>query len=232
MSELITNCPRCGSQKITFDVLHSNHLSVRYQWQRWYEVFCVCRHCHRSVIFVLSQKEAGRDSATALYRNGAHAIPGALNDHLEVEGFVSTRDLLSIHPPEFLPEPIKAAFVEGVTCLSVECYNAAATMFRLCLDLATTARLPMQGKGLKRTVRRSLGRRLEWLFTNGLLPSDLQELSRCVKDDGNDGAHAGSLEKAAAEDLMDFTVVLLERLYTEPERLKLAAQRRDKRRSK
>jgi hypothetical protein len=38
------------------------------------------------------------------------------------------------------------------------------------------------------------------------------------------------LNKADAEDLLDFTVALLERLYTEPERLKLAKARREERR--
>jgi len=37
-------------------------------------------------------------------------------------------------------------------------------------------------------------------------------------------------QKADAEDLLDFTVELLERIYTEPARLKLAQERRAKRR--
>jgi hypothetical protein len=50
--------------------------------------------------------------------------------------------------------------------------------------------------------------------------------------DGNDGAHVGSLKKTDAEELLDFTVALLERMYTEPEKLRLAKDRRDSRRSK
>ena len=79
-------------------------------------------------------------------------------------------------------------------------------------------------------IRRSLGLRLPWLFAQGLLPVAVQELSACIKEDGNDGAHVGSLTQADAEDLMDFTIALLERLYTEPERLRLAQARRDSRR--
>ncbi len=37
------------------------------------------------------------------------------------------------------------------------------------------------------------------------------------------------LSPADAEDLLDFTSVLLERIYTEPERLKIAQQRREQR---
>jgi hypothetical protein len=51
--------------------------------------------------------------------------------------------------------------------------------------------------------RRDLGLRLPWLFDNGLLPADLRELAHCIKEEGNDGAHAGTLAKEDAEDLLD-----------------------------
>ena len=86
------------------------------------------------------------------------------------------------------------------------------------------------GDGLNSKVRRNLGLRLPWLFDRNLLPEALRELSSCIKEDGNDGAHEGSLQKEDAEDLLDFTTALLERLYTEPERLRLAKERREARR--
>ena len=54
--------------------------------------------------------------------------------------------------------------------------------------------------------------------------------SSCVKEDENDGAHEGTLSKEDAYELLDFTTALLERMYTEPERLRLAKERRDARR--
>jgi hypothetical protein len=60
----------------------------------------------------------------------------------------------------------------------------------------------------------------------------LRELASCVREDGNDGAHAGTLSKEDAEDLLDFTCALLERLITEPKRLELAEARRNERRKK
>ena len=56
------------------------------------------------------------------------------------------------------------------------------------------------------------------------------ELSTCVREDGNDAAHAETLTKVDAYDLADFTTVLLEQLYTQPEKLKLAKDRRNGRR--
>jgi hypothetical protein len=97
-------------------------------------------------------------------------------------------------------------------------------MFRLCVDLATRTMLPEgEGQGLNRTVRRNLGLRLPWL--------SLRDLSTCIKDDGNDGAHEGTLSAQDAADILDFTYVLLERIYTEPKRIELAKERRAARRS-
>jgi hypothetical protein len=80
-------------------------------------------------------------------------------------------------------------------------------------------------------MRRDLGLRLQWLFETGVLPSDLQDLAACVREDGNDGAHQGNLSRQDVEDIMDFSVALLERLFTEPRRIELAKTRREERRA-
>jgi hypothetical protein len=117
--------------------------------------------------------------------------------------------------------------------MAIGCYNAAGTMFRLCIDLATKAMLPEgEADGPNQRIRRSLGLRLPWLFDSSILPEALRELSACIKDDGNDGAHEGTLSKKDAEDILDFTGVILERIYTEQKRLELAKERRDARRVK
>lgn len=147
-------------------------------------------------------------------------------------GYISLKDSTPVEPPEHLPDNIRSVFNEGARCQAVGCFNAAAAMYRLCVDLATKARLPEEDtNGLNSKIRHNLGLRLPWLFDQGLLPETLRELSSSIKDDGNDGAHAGTLTKEDAEDLLDFTVALLERLYTEPERLRLARARREARRS-
>ena len=54
MAELVANCPRCGANKITFDLIGSIMTIEKYGWQIWYEVFSICRQCDRSTTFVLS----------------------------------------------------------------------------------------------------------------------------------------------------------------------------------
>lgn len=228
MSELVADCPRCGASRITFNLLASSTFKKTSSWQKWYEAFCICRHCNLGTIFVLSEK--GFQESQLLATHPMEKLGCVVNDLLHVESFVSKKDLNSVKPPEYLPKDIHEAFSEGATCLSVGCFNAAGTMFRLCIDLATKSLLPQEAEGLTSKIRRNLGLRLPWLFENDLLPKSLEDLSSCIKEDGNDGAHEGSLKKVDAEDLLDFTTTLLERLYTEPERLRLATERRAQRR--
>jgi hypothetical protein len=230
MSELVADCPRCGASKITFDVIGHTFIGQKHRWQQWYEVFCVCRHCKKSTVFVLSDNNT--EIAVLINTRGIAELSGALNSILNIESFISMKDKVGRKTPEFVPDEIGRIFEEGAKCLAIECPNAASTMFRLCVDLATRSLLPgPEDTTINHKTRRDLGLRLPWLFDHGLLPTTLKDLSSCIKEDGNDGAHVGNLNIEDAEDLIDFTSTLLERLYTEPERLKLAKERRDVRRN-
>ncbi len=100
-------------------------------------------------------------------------------------------------------------------------------MFRLCVDyVATDLRDAEPHNQPDPRARRSLGLLLQWLHDQKRLSAELHELSTCIKDDGNDGAHRGTLSHADANDLLDFTVELLESHYTRKARLHEAAQRR------
>ncbi len=230
MAELVADCPRCGSQKITFDVRAAHPFKIEWEWQTWYEAFSVCRQCDRTTTFVLS--EIDPNAGQLLTKVGFDGIKGALNQLLRVERYINLKDLSTVPPPEHTPEDIADAFSEGATCLAVECWNAAGAMFRLCVDHATRPLLPPEDvDGLNRRIRRDLGLRLPWLIQDGRLPAALKELASCIREEGNDGVHAGTLSKVDAEEVMDFTALLLERLFTEPKRLELAEERRKERRA-
>jgi hypothetical protein len=163
------------------------------------------------------------------------SFSGTLDGWFDIDRYISVRDRASHKPPEYLPKEIENAFKEGAACFSISCFSAAATMFRLCVDLATRPLLPEPGDADKpqpnQKQRRDLGLRLGWLFDNGLIPTELRELAKCIREDANDGAHAGTLSKVDAEDVLDFTSTLLERLITEPKRLERAEERRRERRT-
>lgn len=230
MAMLVENCPRCGAQKIAFDVRGANCCGTYETFSGdnlpEYEVYCVCRECKKTTIYICDSLDRGRDLSSI---NWGMAL-FKLTDIAKVKRPISPADLDAGEPPEFLPQHIHEAFVEGSKCLAIGCYNAAGTMFRLCLDYATKDLLPKGDTEPNQKIRRSLGLRMNWLFDNQRLPETLRDLAECVKDDGNDGAHEGALDYAAAEDLEEFTYILLERLYTEPQRLAQAKERRKDRR--
>lgn len=238
MPVLTADCPRCGSKRMTFDVEAANGRGVDRQvdWISIWEVFSVCRECRRATPFVL--RLAKYDARNLFSPNSGtgpfHKFEGSLNTLFKVMGHVTLKDERRIDPPDHLPEDLERVFSEGAACLAIGAVNAAATMFRLCVDLATEPLLPKVVEGEQvtpeRRTRRDLGLRLPWLFDNGLLPKELSELASAIKEDGNDGAHRASLSEADAEDILDFTVALLERLITEPVRLAEATERRAKRR--
>ena len=230
MSTLVADCPRCHSKNMTFDLRDVLIVDERYSWQRIYEMPCICRHCHRFTTFVASQSHI--QHSDQLREPGfLRKYDGSANDYIDVTGFISLKDNAGVSPPEDLDNEIKGLFIEGATSLIVGCPNAAAAMFRACIDNATRGLLPDgEANGLNPKVRRDLGLRLPWLFERNLLAKDLQELSRCIREDGNDGVHVGNLKRDDAEDLLDFTLALLDRLVSEPARLKVAQLRRDERR--
>jgi Domain of unknown function (DUF4145) len=159
-------------------------------------------------------------------------MKSAINTGFSVDSYISLKDTAGAETPEFVSKPVATAFHEGAVSVVVRNWNAAGAMFRLAIDLTTKPMLPDgEVAGLTNKIRRDLGLRLPWLFDNGLLSNDLRELSKCVREDGNDAAHAGTLTEEDAHDLLDFTTALLKRIFTEPERLRLAQERRDKRRS-
>ncbi len=129
MSVLVADCPRCGAKKITFALRSEVFLRQCYDWQHWYEAFCVCRNCVKSTTFILKQRDIRDESAV---KQGLTKLAGSVNQYMEVVSHISLKDECTHQPPEHVPESINAAFREGSTCLAVSCYNAAAAMFRLC----------------------------------------------------------------------------------------------------
>ncbi|UGB45134.1 DUF4145 domain-containing protein [Frateuria edaphi] len=230
MSEIVEDCPRCGAHKVTFSLFSAVETARTTPGAQTFELFAACRACGTSTVFVLKQRS--RYLGAQNWDSGTVINTGArLREFFELIGYISAKDRTGISPPEYLPDNIENAFNEGAICLAVGCPNAAAAMFRLCIDLATKPMLPADAsEPPPAKIRRSLGLRLEWLFENNRLSSGLRELAECLHQDGNDGAHDGTLTLDEAQDLLDFTVALLERMYTEPRKLELAKQRRDERR--
>jgi hypothetical protein len=227
MLSLHEDCPRCSVKKITFDVVATRVLGSGGASRMQYEVMAACRSCSKSTLFIVENRYANSDPLNGLYGYDDTVI----NDSYDIVSFVNIANLAVVPPPDHVPQDVAEVFREGATCHNVRCYNAAGAMFRLVLDLATKNLLPAPSLagGPSSAQRKKLFDRLEWLFDQQLLPGSLRGLADCVRQDGNDAAHDGSLAKADSEDLLDFSLVLLERVYTEPARVTLAQERRQQR---
>jgi uncharacterized protein DUF4145 len=226
-SLLRADCPRCNTRASSFDVFSDQLVGEEYGWQRIYESFAVCRICHRSTVFVLAQTVL-LDRSNPNYRRLPSDCPASTNDMYRVASYINIKDMGTMAPPEHCPPSVAAAFREGATCLAVECFNAAGCMFRLCIDLASKTMLPAAGtpEAPGAQARENLFHRLNWLVGDGKIPEDLHDLAHGIREDGNDGAHAGTLTKDEADDLQEFSRELLERVYALPGRVKAAAERR------
>ena len=232
MATIVQDCPRCRAKMMTFDIRADTHVGRRYDWQNIFEIYAVCRSCGRPSIMRISEVEF--DRRTPFTDSGRIcSVDLDLAGIFAFEYVITAADQAGLEAPSDLPAQIANIFDEGTRCLKIGCYNAAGTMFRLCLDLATEALLPAEDVegGPNKHQRRNLAPRLAWLFENGCLPEDLKDLSDAVKANGDDGAHRGALDESEAQDIYDFAFALLDRLYSQPARLAAAALRRAQRRS-
>lgn len=219
---------------MTLDVRAQQYQRKAHGWLNYYEVYCVCRACSKGTIFFVGMNKYEKLEVYA-EENAIIAFKGDLTKDFSDEGYISLKDEISTTFPEYLPPEILSAYEEGAICNSVKAYNAAGTMFRLCLDLATKPLLPAKddpgAAQPNEKQRRDLGLRLVWLFDNGRLPESFRELATCVREDANDGAHVGNLKSEDAIDLQEFTFALLDRLISETQRIKKATERRIARRA-
>lgn len=241
---LFFDCPNCGATKSTFDVLASNVINQTPPFIKW-QFYGVCRGCLKGVTIngapnvenSLKVRELVNPKQTIIIPGlqipKLDLLPkGSSLNHYFTSFYVSNYSLGKIDSPEHLPQEIKIIFEEAATCLATKCFNASAAMFRLCLDM-TTKDILNKNKHLNPTQdnNKTIHKRLNWIFENHLLSANLEDLSRCIKDDGNDGAHDGTIGQIEADDLFDFTSVLLEQVYTQPEKVRIARERRQERHS-
>ncbi|MCH4295594.1 DUF4145 domain-containing protein [Shewanella sp. 3B26] len=229
MALWVGDCPRCKAKNMTFDV--ESYVFVRKftNFQDILEVSAQCRQCRQlSILLCLSQNHDHSHKG----RIAIAAIPDDLENHFKFQRLVTNADIDVAEAPEHTPSDIKQAFEEGAKCLAVGCNNASGAMFRLALDLSSKSLLPEEGSpDINYRQRTNLADRLNWLFDNRHWPESLRELAVCIRLDGNDGAHDGALGIEDAEDLMDFTYLLLEKIYTEPARIEASKARREARRT-
>jgi hypothetical protein len=218
MAMLILDCPRCGERRMTQDWIAISQYTENGTLHP--ELMLQCRHCNKSTIWLVAAKPGNPPVPNFAKANDV------INDSLIVLGVVRPAGSL-VKAPEFTPPGIVKIFDEGAECLAISCWNASGSMFRKIIDEISKARLPHEGEPEPdKHTRRNLKPRLVWLFKNNLLPKEVEGLADCIREDANDAVHNAPIGQGEATDLLDFTIELLERIYTMPGRLKAAEERR------
>lgn len=193
------------------------------------EVFLKGRCCSASHVRKLLLERKDFSSHCLNADNGLVGHEFTIDPVLSDFGPISIIDTEVRIPPKYLPEEVEKILSEGHKCLSIRCYNAAGACYRLVLDIVSKNEVvaidPTKLSSLK-----TIHQRVEWLAKEEHFPPTLKELADCIRHDGNDAAHDGSLTEIDAEELADFTEEFLTRVYTDRRRLELAAERRAKRR--
>ena len=223
MPMLTLNCARCPERKMTHDVLGC----AQYLGERGprYEYFVQCRTCNKTAVWEVAPV------------NGQHDPSKQMGSQFSLNGVVKIVGLIrpsgtAVQAPEHTPPDIKLIFDEGASCLANGAWNASSAMFRKIVDQISKDKMNSapDGPPADKRTRFNLKPRLEWLFGNSLLPREVAALADSIREDGNDGVHNTPLGEADALDVQDFTVELLEALYTLPGRLREAEARRALRR--
>ncbi|WP_310620861.1 DUF4145 domain-containing protein [Flexibacterium corallicola] len=229
MSEFVSDCSWCNAKKVTFAVNAIIPDRDRAgDFFRYAKVTGVCRNCGEVSLFRFgTRKPTLRSNSFAELHSKFSRYFNDIHEQIRPPAWGQ------VSCPEHLPNDLETIFTEAARCQAESCYNAAGAMCRLCLDVATKKILPNAPAGdggPNQKARKNLADRINWLFEKGDLSKRLKRLADHIRFEGNDGVHDGTLGKSEVEDLMDFTVLVLKDLFTEPQRIALAEERREQRR--
>lgn len=222
MAMITLDCARCGAQRMTHDVVGFSQYRDEVGAFR-YEYAVTCRTCKKAAIWEITP---GNSDPLELLKSNS-----PLDPWVNVVGLIRPTPE-STPAPEHTPADLKLIFDEGAECISIGAWNAASAMFRKILDQISKDKMnnAPNGPPADKRTRFNLKPRLEWLFANNLLPRDVEALADCIREDANDAVHNAPLGEDDALDIQDFTVEMLEALFTLPGRLREAEARRATRR--
>lgn len=234
---LISTCPYCNTQQIPFDVqgIHPRETQEQGCFLIFYfEIFTICRKCQNSTVFLISYQ-----SETNLLDFETNSMENEYNYHLNLLNSSKDENLLNhfiisqiIRPPnnisyrcpEHVPKDIKEKFNEAAQCHANDCIVASSIMLRLCLETVTKDLLETE-----KEKEEKLHVQIKNLFKQGKIKEDIKDFADEIRLDGNYAVHEGKMNQENLQDLFEFTIALLEDIYTRKKRLELSRERRAQR---
>ncbi len=207
MSFFVRDCVRCGVKKI-------HHSVVGYSWcsTHTHEVVGRCQDCHKTSIYV--HKSGGLIELKEQEHN--IEMPGFTTLSAAAVYYGASPMVLS----EYIPDRIAGLFREANECRQMTWYEAAGSMYRKTLDVATKHIFSHDPRLAEKNPANALRSRIKAMGELGILEQDIVELADIVALDGNDAVHdEDPYTKEEAEALEDLTLDLLDRLFVRPAKI-------------
>ncbi|WP_418460384.1 DUF4145 domain-containing protein [Brucella intermedia] len=164
-------------------------------------------------------------SVYALRINSTGIIPSSFSDNLENDETRLAKTPVRIatvpaYVSEHVPARIAGLFREANECRQMTWYEAAGSMYRKTLDVATKHIFTHDPRLTDKKPANALRSRIKAMGEMGILERDIVELADIVALDGNDAVHdEDPYTKEEAEALEDLTFDLLDRLFVRPAKI-------------
>lgn len=200
----ITDCPHCGVARVAAKPIGVVAPAAR----RGIAAFS-CNNCRELIGVSFSHTFSSPD--WVMQSEGDFVELGRHGCHLEILDQYPKAP--PMEAPDGVSQAVQRAFLQGLDNAVRRNSDAAASMFRKAIDIATRE-LDQSLAG------KVLAKRIDLLADAGRLTRDLQEWAHLIRLDGNQGAHDDvELSTAEIAQLQDFTRLFLVYTFTLPEQV-------------
>lgn len=209
MPALALDCPHCDVKKSSFAIAAAR--SEPLQPANW-SVLANCTACQLPIVMILvCVSSSNRDPMQ---------FPGDLG--ASNSGFVMTAmfpKLVAIDMPTNVPEGVAKAFKQAAESRRAGHLDAAAAMYRKAMELGLKVLSPDIAAW-------KIEKRIDKMAAEGLITKDLQDWAHELRLDGNDVLHEDEATSEMIDQMHSLCKFLLTYLYTLPEQVKAARERR------
>lgn len=206
MAIFVTKCPHCSADQMTFGIQTVERRHTDYDAN----VFSSCASCRNPVCAWIKRQANSPHSFNSLTQWKTNITEAGWN--------VSTLWPLPYTSvaPDDVPSSIARNFIQAEEAKRRLHWESAGMTYRRCLELAMKDKAP--------ELSGPLARRIDKLAETGGLTPDVSEWAHSIREIGNEAAHDEDEPSSNdIEDLAAFTKVVLEYLYTMPEKVKRRA---------
>jgi hypothetical protein len=210
MATLVLNCPHCSAQKMGF-TCHGFYVFPGKPTDR--VVSASCNACHLPVVAMLCNP------------NSHSWDPLKMTGDLLTHPALRVRTIwpmpIAVAAPDAVPQKVARTYIEAVEARQRRSWNAACGMYRRTMELALKAFAP-EVEAWK------LEKRIDKLANEHRITGDMQAWAHELRLDGNEALHGDEdATEEMTEQMHHLTHFLLVYLYTLPDQIQSARDRRD-----